>query len=587
MKNLLTISTLALILSACSGLPTKQSSSEASTPKTNAPTVDKSATEGDALPQVNLDQNLLFKLLSAEVAFQRGYNQAAYITLMNVAQQTKDPRIAKRAAEVALASRNSVEALDAVRLWVSSAPKSDEALQNYISLLSINGQYTELEQVLSDKLKNSTDTERRSLIIKSQQILSDIKDQNTTFRIISNITKPYPNLAETHIALSQTAYAMGNNIRARQEAERALELQPDSALAVLTMAQALNDPQKATQLIADFVQQYPQSDDVRLAFARELSEQKRYPEAQDQFELLLKNNPNNLAIVYALAITHLQQEHWQQAKQYLQSYLQIQSSQPNLQADPTQVQMLLSQVEEEQGNYDAALSWLNKAENNAPSQEIDLRRAQILAAQHRIPEATAVLEKLQNETDIPEEKIRYIQAESQILRENNYTDQAYDVLKAAIKTYPDNANLLYDFAMLAEMKKNYRDMETSLRKVIELDPAMQHAYNALGYSFAERNIRLPEALALITKAYNLSPNDPFITDSMGWIEYRLGNLERAEDYLHRAYALRNDPEIGVHLGEILWVRNKKTEANKIWNEVKGKAPGNKLLKETLTRLHAQ
>lgn len=575
------------MLSACSGLSTQHGENKSVSEKTPTSSVDNKATQEDTLPQVNLDQNLLFKLLSAEVAFQRGYNQAAYITFMNVAQQTKDPRIAKRAAEVAIASRNTVEALDAVRLWVDTAPHSDEAFQNYISLLSINGQYTELEQTLSAKLKAADDTERRALIIKSQQILAEIKDQRKTFSIIEDITKPYQALPETHIALSQSAYAIGDNVRAKLEAEKALEIDPNSALATLTLAQTMSDPTLATQLVADYVRKHPQSDDVRLAYARELSDQKRYPEAQIQFEQLLQTNPNNLSIIYALAITHIQQSHWQQASQYLQNYLQTLATQPNQQGDPTQVQLLLSQVEEEQGDYDEALHWLNEAENTAPSQQIDLRRAQILAHQKRIPEAVAILEKLRNETDIPEEKIRFIQAEAQIMRENNDLNGAFTVLKQATQTYKDNSNLLYDLAMVAEMKKNYREMETSLRKVIQLDPSMQHAYNALGYSFAERNIRLPEALALITKAYNMSPNDPFITDSMGWVEYRLGHLDRAEEYLRRAYTLRDDPEIGVHLGEILWVRNKKEEARQIWSQVKTVAPNNALLLETLKRLHAQ
>jgi len=128
------------------------------------------------------------------------------------------------------------------------------------------------------------------------------------------------------------------------------------------------------------------------------------------------------------------------------------------------------------------------------------------------------------------------------------------------------------------------EMERLLRKVIALKPDHHHAYNALGYSLAERNQRLPEARDLIRKALDLSPGEPFITDSLGWVEYRLGNRSEALRLLQQAYRARPDAEIAAHLGEVLWVLGQQDEARRVWREAKTRDAGNDVLRATLARL---
>jgi predicted Zn-dependent protease len=205
-----------------------------------------------------------------------------------------------------------------------------------------------------------------------------------------------------------------------------------------------------------------------------------------------------------------------------------------------------------------------------------------MAKQGDVEGARAFLAGLR--VDEPSSQAQVVVAQGQILREAGKPEAAYAVLAEGAKRYPSNPDLLYDFALMAEKTGRLDVMEKSLREVMAQAPDNHHAYNALGYSLAERNVRLPEALALIDKALKMAPGDPFIMDSMGWVQYRLGNLDQAEAHLQRAYALRNDVEIAVHLGEVLWQKGRKADAQKLWREARAKDPKNDTLKSTLARL---
>jgi len=175
-------------------------------------------------------------------------------------------------------------------------------------------------------------------------------------------------------------------------------------------------------------------------------------------------------------------------------------------------------------------------------------------------------------------------AEAQLLRDANRTGDAYDLLGRALRDDPEQPELLYDYALTAEKLERYDVLESNLRKLIEVRPEHAHAYNALGYSLAERNTRLPEAKKLIEKALELAPEDYFIIDSMGWVLYRQGDLKGAAEQLRRAYLGRPDAEIGAHLGEVLWVMGDRGEADRVWQESLKTAPDNETLQKTIKRL---
>ena len=598
MKKPLAIVTLSVMLSACASL--QQPSETDATPVATAkkPTLVKAsparkgqakaeALPEDPLPTPALSDEILFKVLSSEIAFQRGQWQAAYVTLLGAAQQTRDPRLAKRAAEMAIAARRPNEALAAVRLWTELAPHSDEALQSYLALIMLGDNISEIQPLMAQRLAEASPQARGPLILQIQRLLIRAKDKAVVFNILQDIVAPYPTLVETHLALARSAYANRDPERARDEAKQALKLKPDSELAILTLAEVTPDGNEAAKLVSDFLKKYPNAREVRIAYARGLAEQKQYEQAIRQFQTLLKEDPEDATTLFALGILNVQISHFPEAETYLKRYLAVLAAQPDDERDPTQALLVLSQIAEDRNDIPAALSYLEQVEPGESYAGVQVRRAQLMAKGGDIDGARKILQQAQSDAGSDREVLQFIQAEGQLLRDSERYQDASDVLSAGLKRFPDSTDLLYDYAMVTDKTGNYKDMETSLRKIIEIAPNNQHAYNALGYSLADRNIRLPEAVTLIKKAVQLAPEDPFIADSLGWAEFRMGNLDEAEKELRRAYGLRPDPEIGIHLGEILWARGKQDEAKKLWREAQSKDPKNDVLKSTLERLKVQ
>jgi len=251
----------------------------------------------------------------------------------------------------------------------------------------------------------------------------------------------------------------------------------------------------------------------------------------------------------------------------------------------TQAWLMLAQAAAERGESKAANAWLDKIDNPQRALEVQTRRAMLLAHQGKLREARVLVQQVPERR--PEDARAKLLAESQVLREVKRWGDAHAVLVSASQRFPDDADLLYEQAMMAEKLLRVDEMERVLRKVIEIKPDHHHAYNALGYSLADRSQRLPEAQSLIKKALELAPGDPFITDSMGWVEYRLGNRDEAARLLRRAYAARPDTEIAAHLGEVLWVSGARDDARRIWREGRERDTSNEVLRETLTRLQVK
>jgi tetratricopeptide (TPR) repeat protein len=599
LKKSLAIVMLSLMLSACASLWQPGGTDVAMAAGSKKPTLAQTSPvrkgqekarvqqPEDALPTPVLSDKILFKILSAEIAFQRGQWQAAYVALLGTAQQTRDPRLAKRAAEMALMARSTKETLAAVRLWTKLAPHSDEALQNYLGLLMLGGDPSEIQPLLTYRLAEAAVQMRGPMILRIQRLLSRAKDKGVAFAILQHIVAPYPMLVESHLALAQGAFANRDAIRARAEARQALELRPDSELAILTLAQVTSDNNEALKLVSGFLKKYPDAREVRIAYARGLIEQKQYEQARDQFQTLLKDDPDDLTTLFALGILNVQTNQLQEAETYLKHYLDVLMTQQDDERDPTQALLLLSQIAEQRHDIPSALKYLEQVELGEAYIDTQIRRAQLMSSSGNLDGARKVLQQAWPNTDDDRELLQLIQGEGRILRDNQRYQDAANVLAAGLKRFPENTDLLYDFAMATDKTGNYKDMEAALRKIIQLAPNNQHAYNALGYSLADRNIRLPEAMALIKKAMQLAPEDPFIADSLGWTEFRMGNLDAAEKKLRRAYSLRPDPEIGAHLGEILWVSGQQDEARKLWREAQSKDPNNDVLKSTLDRFEVR
>lgn len=541
----------------------------------------------EKLPAVKLTDELFYKILASEIAFQRGQWQASYVTLLSVAQQTRDPRIAKRAMEMALAARQPGEALSAIRLWRELSPESNEATQYYLGFMLTNGDLDEIKSVYSQKLAESQPAQRGILMLQAQRLLSRAKDKQAALNTLDQIVAPYQSGADAKVAQAQAALNAGDKVRAVREARQVLALKPDSELAILTIAQA-SAPTEAIPELQTFIDKNPGAQDLRIALASLLIEQKRYAEAAAQFRLILRDKPEDTNATYTLAVLALEQNQLDEAEAGFIRYLQL-SEQKSEERDLTMAYLNLARIAYERKNPQQAQEWLAKVDamdgRNPAWFGVQLRRASLYARMGNLNQAREILHT--TTAGSQNEEIQLIQTEAQLLRDSGSVLETIDVLRQGIKRFPEASDLMYDYAMVLESQQNFTEMEKQLRKVIQLAPENQHAYNALGYSFADRNIRLDEATTLIEKANQLAPEDPYILDSLGWVHFRKGEHAKAEEILRKAFSMRTDPEIAAHLGEVLWVKGDQSEALQIWRDALKKDASNQSLRSTLERLKVQ
>jgi Flp pilus assembly protein TadD len=591
LKNAFAIVTLSALVSACAVVPKEQAAPAPEAPAVPAPTpaaeaIAKAAPLDDKPPSVELTSDLFYKLTKAELDFKRGQWQSAYVTMMVLAQQTRDPRLARRASEMALSAKQGNEALAAIRLWRELAPESDEAAQYFLGFAVLGDDLGEAEALFAQRLKAAPVNSRPLLMFQMQQFLQRAKDKAAAFALMERVLQPYLNTQESHLVLAQGANAASDAERARAEAKKAVEIKPDSELATLTLGQMLGDLDGTQKLFSGFLQKYPAAREVRSAYARLLVEQKQYDQAREQFLILLKEQPDNPSTLYALGIMSLQGQDTKAAEDYFKRYVQVLESQPDPERDPSKALMLLAQIAEDNHDYDGALAWLDKIDGDDARTNLAarLKRAHITAAKGDVDGARAQLKDITPADQA--EQVQILQTEGQLLRDSGRSVEAFKTLQDGVLRFPNSPDLMYDYALAAEKLGKVDAMETALRKVIESMPDNHHAYNALGYSLADRNIRLDEAYELIDKALKMAPGDPYIMDSMGWVLFRMGKLKEAEQSLRQAYALRGDAEIAVHLGEVLWTRGDKSGAAKLWREARAKDPKNDALRSTLARLNA-
>ncbi|MDB5749154.1 MAG: hypothetical protein JWP72_4002, partial [Massilia sp.] len=595
MKNAFVIVTLSGLLSACAVAPQPQSAADAAmaqaataqaaveaseAAEAAARAAEKASADAERarLPKVELSSALLNQLLRAEFGFRNGDWQGPYLTMLSLAQQTRDPRLARRAAEMALAARQPEDTLAAVRQWRQLDPESDEATQYYLGMVILSDNIADAEAIFRKRLEGTPPGARGIVLYQVQQLLSRAKDKEAASAMLARLVAPYRDTVEGHVVLAQGLIAKGDKAGAQREARAALALAPTSEIAVLTLAQASDNEAQVLAILRTFIAANPNAREVRAAHARMLVNDKRFEEARAEFLLLDKQQPDNVTTLYALGVLSTQLNDPSGAERYFTRFVDVLGRNPNDERDPSKALLILSQLAEERGDLKAAVGWLDKLPDGDEKTVfgVQLRRAQLLGKGGDVPAARRLLTSLKPAD--PAAQAQVAAAEAQVLREAGQAEQAFTLMQAAAKRFPANPDLLYDFALLAEKTGRLDVMEATLREVMRLAPDNHHAYNALGYSLAERNVRLEEARALIGKALAMAPEDPFIMDSMGWVQYRLGNLDAAETHLRRAYGLRRDPEIAVHLGEVLWRKGRQADARNLWREARAKDPQNGTLR---------
>ncbi|MCC6473351.1 MAG: tetratricopeptide repeat protein [Burkholderiales bacterium] len=566
------------VLGGCAQQAQRAGAASSSTGSATASITDSPAAPDaqPVLPNQELTQGILYQFLLAEIAGQRGNIGLAAQAYADLAKRTRDPRIARRATEIAVVARMPGAAIESARIWHETDPGSRRALQLLATLLVSASRFDEavphLKRLLSFEGANPGDA-----FLQLSAMLANVEDKTGALKAIQELGAEHARLPQAHFAVAQAASRAGDDTLALEEVRRAQALRPEWEPAVVFEAQLLQkkSAREAAQRLERHLQRYPNSREVRLAYARALVAEQRLPDARAQFQRLLADFPTNVEVVYAVALLALQQNDHAVAEANLRKLLDLDYR------DKDTVRLYLGQVFETQKRFEEARRWyaqVGEGEQFIPAQ---IRYAGTLAKEGHLEDARAHLRRVAASDEA--QRVQLVLAESQVLRDANRPREAFDLLGKALEARPDNPELLYDYAMVAERIDRVDILETSLRRLIGLRPDHAHAYNALGYSLADRNLRLPEARDLIEKALKLAPDDAFIVDSMGWVLYRMGDVAGSLTYLRKAFAERPDTEIGAHLGEVLWVSGDRQEAEKVWRSVIEKDPDNETLQKTIQR----
>lgn len=575
------------------------------------------APASDTVDNSNLDAALFYQLLIGEIELREGDAGTGYEVLLDAARKTRDERLFQRATDVALQAKAGEQALTAARAWRQAAPASLEAHRYEVQLLIALNRSTEAVEPLRSTLALVPAAERGRVIASLPAYFARAADRKAATAALEQVLLPYaegrlsgeaPETAGiAWVSLGRSRLAAGESALALQAGRRAQAVAPNAESVALFGIELMRSEPAGEELVKSFLAADPPAADVprsavRLVYARMLAIGQRYAEAVPQLEAVTRDAPQFVDAWLTLGALQLELKQPAQAEAALTEYLaRAEAAEAASAAAPAppqavdedaatpaqrrmQAYLLLAQAAEQRRDFQAAEGWLAKVDSSE-ALPVQMRRASLLAQQGQLEEGRALIRNLPEKT--PEDARSKLLAEAQLLRDQKQWSAANRVLATANDRYPDDTDLLYEQAMMAEKLDRMHEMEQLLRRVMALKPDQSAAYNALGYSLADRGMRLPEARQLIMKAMELTPNDPFLIDSMGWVEYRMGNLEEAVEWLRQAYRSRPDTEIAAHLGEVLWMSGRRDEARGVWGAAHARDAANDVLKETLARLKVE
>jgi tetratricopeptide (TPR) repeat protein len=543
----------------------------------------------------NLDGELFYEVLVGEMESIAGDAGSAYGLMLNAARKSNSPRLYERAIEIAYRARNGEAALEAAQAWARAMPSSKEANRYQFQILLGLNRIAETQEPLKRELAGLTPVERAQTINLLPRYFARTTDKKQATAVVEKVL-----LADTATRTTgPAAWAAIGTMRLQAEdvdgaldaARKGLALDPESEDVVL-LSVALISPKKpeAEAMVRKYLAGKP-TPDVRMAYGRSLLNTQRYADTYAQMEMLTTEKPDYADAWLLRGSLELQDGKLALAEASLKTYVGLNpppadtSQNTGMGRGLVQAYIALSQVAEQGQRLDEAKAYLDHIVSPGDALRVQRRYAAILARQGKLAEARAAIR------NVPEtqgsDALGKLNAEAQLLRDSHEYAAAHQLLLEGTARYPDDTELVYDLAMMAEKLGKTDEMEQLLRKVIQAKPDYHHAYNALGYSLADRNIRLPEARQLITQALAFAPDDPFIVDSLAWVEFRSGNSAEAIRLLQGAFQARPDAEIAAHLGEVLWSIGQKDQASAIWKEGVGLNPQNETLRDTMQRLRGK
>lgn len=558
-----------VLLNGCQAWPPAKHSDAAAT--------QDSTPKPAAKPQVysSFTEDTVFSLLTAELAGQRNRFDIALDNYVDQARKTQDPGISERAFRIAEYVGADQATLDTSLLWAKNAPKDLDAQRAAAIQLARNGRYDESMVYMEKVLQGQGDTHFDFLALSAAD--TDQDTRNGLLQSFERLLKKYPKNNQLIFGKALLLQQDGDN----QGALTLLEDNPpqDGEIAPILLharlLQLLNRGKEALPLLEKSMRQYPDDKRLRLTYARMLVEQNRMTDAKVQFASLVQQYPEDDELRYSLALVCLEGKAWDEAAGYLHELVERG-------AHVDSAHLNLGRIAEEKGDPQGALAEYEQVSGGTDYLPAQLRMADILMASGRVPEARKRLEDARQAQ--PDYAIQLYLVEAETLANNNQQDAAWQLLGKALTLYPDDLNLLYTRAMLAEKRDNLPQMEADLRAIIKREPDNAMALNALGYTLSDRTNRYAEAKELIERAHKISPEDPAVLDSLGWVNYRLGHLDEAEQLLRKALDNFPDQEVAAHLGEVLWANGKQREARQVWAKYLKEPPESPTLRATVLRL---
>lgn len=536
-----------------------------------------------------LNAELFYEILVGEIAASEGALTDAQAMMMEAARTSGNEQLYRRGTELALQSRSGERALANARAWLQAFPESRDANRYALQILVALNRIADSASHLQREIALTPAPSKPATYLAITQLYNNARDKALAADVVEQamadetsdpVSGPLAWATIGHMRLGA-----GQKAAAMQAVHKAQALTPDTgAIALLSMELLEAGVADAEPIVQRYIAKNP-SPQLRMAYARVLLGQQRQAEARQQLEAIAADSPDYPEAWATLAGLQLQAGEIEKAQASAEQLGRLVPQIPAgvaRSAAQSQYYLLLAQVAEKQGRYAEADALLRRIDDAPNLLSVQARRASLLARQGKLKEARALIEAVPA-SGPSQQRLKRL-AEVQLLRDAGQHAQAYALQSQLQKQDPDDAELAYDTALLAERTGNFDDMEKLLRGIIARKPDFQHAYNALGYSFAERGIHLQEAEQLVRKALDMSPGDPFITDSLAWVKFRQGNVQQALQLLEDAYAARPDVEIAAHLGEVLWASGQQERAREIWRQGMASNPDNSTLRETLQRL---
>ncbi len=529
------------------------------------------------LPSQALTDDMMYDILLAEIAGQRGVMDVAVPHYLRAAEESRDPRVAERAMQIASFAKQYDIALQAARRWVELDGDNIEARKGLTALALQVGDMDEVVSQVDYLLSISTDPEEGYRLATA--VLVHDTDKQAALGVMRRMVEHHPKNPYAWMALCRMAVLADELDQALEAADQALVYAPGLPAAIILKAQVLvrlDRKADATAVLRQAVAAHPDAADLHFAYGRMLLDGDELELARAQFAEVVRLEPENIDGLYSLALLELETRQFKSGEKHLKQLLELNEREQN-------AYYYLGYSAREQGDDAAALAWYRKVESGDYWSQAQLRLAEILIKQDRLDEMQDHMRVLRQKN--PAQADQFYLLEGQVLSDAGLTQSAYELYTSALVSSPDSEDLLYARALTAEKLGDLDAAEQDMRRILASDPDNVRTMNALGYTLADKTDRYEEALAYIISAYEKSPEDPAIIDSMGWVQYRMGNLDIARQYLQQAWEMTLDSEIGAHLGEVMWQQGEHDAARQVWEKASELAPDNTVLQETIERFN--